>query len=117
MARLICVGEKTEIVEMLTEMKFGLYESSYLIKLPMNSVSKENVDKILKEKADTEYELEVLVNTTIENMWKTDLIEFENQYDLYKAERTKEYSENVVITKKRKRKQRREKLRLNNAIV
>jgi hypothetical protein len=72
----------------------------------------------LKEKADTEYELEVLVNTTIENMWKTDLIEFENQYDLYKAERTKEYSENVVITNtEKKRKQRREKLRLNNAIV
>jgi hypothetical protein len=43
MARLICVGENSEIVEMLTEMKFGLYESSYdyLIKLPMNSVSKE----------------------------------------------------------------------------
>jgi hypothetical protein len=91
---------------MLTEMKFGLYESSYdyLIKLPMNSVSKENVDKNLKEKADTEYELEVLVNTTIENMWKTDLIEFENQYDLYKAERTKEYSENVVITNTEKTK-------------
>jgi hypothetical protein len=72
----------------------------------------------LKEKADTEYELEVLVNMTIENMWKTDLIEFENQYDLYKAERTKEYSENVVITNtEKKRKQRREKLRLNNAIV
>jgi hypothetical protein len=47
------------------------------------------------------------------------LIEFENQYDLYKTERTKEYSENVVITntEKKKRKQRREKLRLNNAIV
>jgi hypothetical protein len=91
---------------MLTEMKFGLYESSYdyLIKLPMNSVSKENVDKNLKEKADTEYELEVLVNMTIENMWKTDLIEFENQYDLYKAERTKEYSENVVITNTEKTK-------------
>jgi hypothetical protein len=58
----------------------------------------------LKEKADTEYELEVLVNTTIENMWKTDLIEFENQYDLYKAERTKEYSENVVITNTEKTK-------------
>jgi hypothetical protein len=62
------------------------------------------MDKILKEKADTEYELEVLVNTTIENMWKTDLIEFENQYDLYKAERTKEYSENVVITNTEKTK-------------
>jgi hypothetical protein len=43
------------------------------------------------------------VNTTIENMWKTDLIEFENQYDLYKAERTKEYSENVVITNTEKK--------------
>jgi hypothetical protein len=41
------------------------------------------------------------------DMWKTDLIEFENQYDLYKAERTKEYSENVVTnTEKTKTKAR-----------
>lgn len=91
--------KNAEIVDMLNGMEFSLYESSYdyLIKMPMNCVSQENVDKILKEKLDTETELEILINTTINDMWIQDLNNFEKQYDLYIAERTKEYTENTVI--------------------
>ena len=52
----------------------------YLTKMPMDSVTEENVAKILKEKADTEMELELLKGTTLEQMWMKELDVFEAEY-------------------------------------
>jgi DNA topoisomerase-2 len=73
----------------------------YLIKMPMNSVSKENVYKLLNEKANNENELEQIKNTTIHQMWLKELIEFDNEYTKYKSNRNKENSiMNAVSTVK-----------------
>jgi DNA topoisomerase-2 len=61
----------------------------YLVKMPMDSVTEENVQSILKEKADTEAELELLKSTSLQQMWKHELELFENEYDKYKLKREK----------------------------
>jgi len=63
----------------------------YLIKMPMVSVSKEQVDKLMKERADTEAELTALKATTVETIWLRELETFETQYKTYVAKRQAEY--------------------------
>jgi len=67
----------------------GIGTYKYLVKMPMDSVCKENVDRIMKEKADTEAELIKLIGTTIEKLWLNELDVFEKEYDLYKKKRVK----------------------------
>jgi DNA topoisomerase-2 len=59
----------------------------YLIKMPMDSVTKENVEAILKEKTDTEEALEILKSTSCETMWMRELTNFETEYTKYKMAR------------------------------
>jgi hypothetical protein len=53
----------------------------------MDSVTEENVANIMKEKTDTEAELEALKSKTLEKMWLDELEELEKQYTFYKAKR------------------------------
>jgi hypothetical protein len=55
----------------------------------MDSVTQENVEQILKEKAQCEKELEMLLATTLEKMWYDELDAFETEYVKYKARREK----------------------------
>jgi DNA topoisomerase-2 len=59
----------------------------YLTKMPMDSVTQENVEAILKEKADTEEALDVLKATSCETMWMRELVNFEAEYGKYKIAR------------------------------
>jgi DNA topoisomerase-2 len=59
----------------------------YLTKMPMDSVTQENVDAIMKEKADTEAALETLKATSCETMWMRELVNFETEYAKYKIAR------------------------------
>jgi DNA topoisomerase-2 len=59
----------------------------YLIKMPMDSVTEENVDKIMKEKADTEMELDTLLKTSLERIWLNELSVLDKEYDAYKIGR------------------------------
>jgi DNA topoisomerase-2 len=52
----------------------------YLIKMPMDSVTEENVAKILQEKAETERDLDILIKTSLEEMWLKELDVFEAKY-------------------------------------
>ena len=52
----------------------------YLLKLPMDSVSEENVKKLLNEKEKKEAELSELNSKTVEQMWLKDLEELEVEY-------------------------------------
>ena len=65
----------------------GTADYKYLIKMPMDSVSEENVDKIMKEKADTETELAELMAMTVERIWLSELDIFEKDYAVYKKKR------------------------------
>jgi len=61
----------------------------YLIKMPMDSVTEENVEQIMKEKADTEHALDVLKKTTVEKMWLKELTHLNSEYTKYKTKREK----------------------------
>jgi DNA topoisomerase-2 len=88
------------IVELLKKMEFktlsGDGDYDYLIKMPMNSVSQENVDKLMREKTDTELELETLSRTTLEDMWQRELMDLKIQYELYLAKR---HVDDLVVSK------------------
>jgi DNA topoisomerase-2 len=55
----------------------------YLLKLPMDSVSEENVKKLLNEKEKKEKELSELSSKTVEQMWMKDLEELEVEYNKF----------------------------------
>lgn len=78
-----------QVVDLLTGLNFATIDGDfkYLIKMPMDSVTEENVASIMKEKADTETELATLKATTLETMWLSELDNLEKEYDLYKKKR------------------------------
>ena len=86
-----------EIVKVMTNMKFDKIDDNYnyLIKMPMDSVSEENVEKILKEQEDLSKFLEELKCKTVEIIWLDELDKFEKEYD-------KKYSNLKLKIKKKK---------------
>ena len=61
----------------------------YLVRMPMDSVTEENVEKLLKNKGDKESELEIIKSTTINQMWKSELDNLRDIYLEYKEDRTR----------------------------
>jgi DNA topoisomerase-2 len=61
----------------------GYQGYKYLLKLPMDSVSEENVKKLLNEKEKKEKELSELSSKTVEEMWVKDLEELEVEYNKF----------------------------------
>lgn len=84
---------------MLTSHSFDKIEGDYkyLVKMPMDSVTNENVDKLKKEKDDTMKELDVLNRTTLEQMWMRELETLEVKYVQYK--KIREDLQNAVVKK------------------
>jgi DNA topoisomerase-2 len=78
-----------EITEILETKNYNKQEDTfnYLIKMPMNSVSEENVEKLNKEFLNKSKELEKIQNSTLENLWLEELDLFEKEYIMYKEER------------------------------
>jgi DNA topoisomerase-2 len=58
----------------------GDEQYKYLLKLPMDSVSEENVHKLLKEKRQKESQHATLQGTSIEQLWLADLAELRAEY-------------------------------------
>lgn len=73
---------KDEINLILENKKYQKDEESndykYLIKMPMDSVSKENVDKLLNEKNNNENKIKLLQAKSIEKIWSEELEELNN---------------------------------------
>ena len=59
----------------------------YLVRMPMDSVSQENVEKIMNELNKKEQELEIVRSTTIQQMWLNELNDLEKAYNQYKEAR------------------------------
>jgi DNA topoisomerase-2 len=80
-----------QVTELLEGMKFDKIDDDYkyLVKMPMDSVTDENVASIMKEKDDTQMELTVLTNTTLEQMWLGELATFKKNYMTYRQKREK----------------------------
>ena len=70
----------------LSEKKYDKIENTYkyLLKLPMDSVSIENVEKIMKEKENKQEFIKKLENLTNIDIWLEELIELESSYKKYK---------------------------------
>ena len=84
--------KKEQVVTMLAEKGFAKMdddEYKYLIKMPMDSVTEENVDKLLKDKESKETELHAIKNTSVHKMWKNELDILKEQYVEYKDLRTR----------------------------
>lgn len=84
--------KKQEIIDMLEEKEYDTIDNDrefkYLVKMPMDSVSEENVEKLLNEHSAKQQELETIKSTTIQQMWLMELENLENEYREYQMERT-----------------------------
>lgn len=80
-----------QVTELLTQKQYATIDGDfkYLIKMPMDSVTEENVTNIIKEKETTEQELDTLKKTTVEKMWTVELNTLEKEYAKYKTKREK----------------------------
>ena len=75
----------------------------YLMKMPMDSVTEENVEKLNKERNNKQHQLNTLRDTTIYEMWLSELERFKEQYIEYKEERAKPSNGKKSITKTTKK--------------
>jgi DNA topoisomerase-2 len=83
--------KKEEVVQMLKNKKYETVnqdeEYKYLVKLPMDSVTEENVARLNKEHADKVAELEYVKTTTTSQMWLKELEMLEKEYNKYREAR------------------------------
>lgn len=95
--------KREEVTEMLVKKGFDKMDDDgdykYLVKMPMDSVTEENVEKIMKDKAVKEAELDKLKKTTINQMWLSELEKLKEQYIEYKEGRRR-LCEGVTVAKK-----------------
>jgi DNA topoisomerase-2 len=85
--------KREEVNQMLSEKGYNIIDEDsdykYLVRMPMDSVTTENVEKLLKDKNNKESELEIVKSTTIQQMWITELDLLKEQYLEYKEERNR----------------------------
>ena len=96
--------KKEHVVAMLEEKEYdkidGDEEYKYLVKMPMDSVTEENVERLLKEKGNKEAELEIIKKTTINQMWLSELEVLRTNYLEYKEDRTRLMNGDAAAKKK-----------------
>jgi len=81
-------NQQTQNTETETEGSGTTSGFNYLIKMTMDSVTSENVDKLMKEYQNKQTELENIKNKTIETMWLEELDELLVEYNQYKESRS-----------------------------
>ena len=102
--------KKDEIIKMLQDKGYQKIVNSdtnvideeykYLVRMPMDTVSDENVAKLINEYDKTKQELDEIKATTCEQMWLRELDTLEQEYANYRAER--EISINGLVKSKPK---------------
>jgi DNA topoisomerase-2 len=79
--------KKEEVVQMLKNKKYDTVNDDddfkYLVKLPMDSVTEENVARLNKEHADKVAELDYVKTTSTSQMWLKELDVLEKEYNKY----------------------------------
>jgi DNA topoisomerase-2 len=83
------MADDAETDQFLLSLKYDQMQESYdyLTRMPMNSVNKAKVSKLLSEKEELVRELADLEGTTLIQMWMRELDVFEKEYQKYKTER------------------------------
>ena len=92
-----------EVTALLENLAFDKIDDDYryLIKMPMDSVTEENVEAILKETEATAKSIDDLEKTTIQTIWLKELSEFTKEYDSYRAKRVKIQSGSTIKSDKK----------------
>ena len=95
--------KKEQVIQMLEAKGYDVIEDDteykYLTRMPMDSVTDENVEKIFKEQGAKTVELEIIKSTTINQMWSSELDSLREEYIVYKEERQRLM--NGIETKKK----------------
>jgi len=98
--------KKEQVLEMLESKGYDIIDDDtdykYLTKMPMDSVTEENVEKLLTEKGNKEVELATIKNTTINQMWSSELDNLTEQYLEYKEVRQRLMDGEETKLKKKK---------------
>jgi DNA topoisomerase-2 len=98
--------KNSEIFKVLEEKNYNKINDdyNYLIKMPMDSVNDENVNKLNNEYLKKSSELENIKNTTIYQMWLNELEMLEIEYNNYVLERNTNNLKNNQIKQNIKKK-------------
>jgi DNA topoisomerase-2 len=98
--------KKEQVLEMLESKGYDIIDNDgdykYLTKMPMDSVTEENVEKLLTEKGNKDVELNVIKSTTINKMWSSELDNLSEQYLEYKEVRQRLMDGEETKSKKKK---------------
>jgi DNA topoisomerase-2 len=85
--------KKEQVVEMLQTKGYDVIDNDedykYLVKMPMDSVTEENVERLNKEHGNKAIELETIKTTSVNKMWLNELENLSQEYIAYKEERTR----------------------------
>ena len=109
--------KKDEITKILTDLEYSRLNSGdnqnfdYLIKMPMDSVSEEAVEKLMQQKGDKEVELNILSAKKIEEIWLNELEKLKDEYIKFinkdmnaVTKNSNESKKKVIIVKKKSNK-------------
>ena len=98
--------KKDDIIALLKSKNYDIVDEDedykYLVKMPMDSVSEENVDRIMKSHDEKMKELELCKKTSEAQMWMNELKTLNVKYNDYKTTREKSMSEKAIVKKKKK---------------
>jgi DNA topoisomerase-2 len=96
---------KQTVIELLHSKSFAPIddEFKYLVRLPMDSVTNENVEKIFKEHKEKECELEITIATSPNQMWLHELNVLKEEYAKYLKDR-KSFSDDSETPKEKEKK-------------
>ena len=93
-----------QVTELMVTRKYDTFDGDfkYLIKMPMDSVTEENVASIMADKDNSQKDLDVLLATSLAQMWINELDILEREYDAYKVKRQHIQSGSTTVTKAKK---------------
>ena len=102
--------KKDEVTQMLKTKSYAIIDDDedykYLTRMPMDSVTEENVTKLNKEVEQKTKELADLEAITPQDMWSKELTKLAEEYSSYKEERERIqsgiYTKKIVVKKKTK---------------
>ena len=82
---------KSSILEILNQKQYDVIENDtdykYLLKMTMDTVSQDNIDKMLSQLEEKEKQYNILLNTPEEEIWLNELENLENSYETFASKR------------------------------
>ena len=82
---------KSSILEILNQKQYDVIENDtdykYLLKMTMDTVSQDNIDKMLSQLEEKEKQYHILLNTPEEEIWLNELETLENSYETFASKR------------------------------